>query len=453
VPLSLDSTSHITVAGTETNGIANSDVCVYLSLGNKIVLYQPSTNYLQDIFSPVGGNAEGVTASSIALDFVYAASKSKSGSNANVTLYSSGGSVVTVIPIYVQSSSVPALGDIVANIGMSKLYVSIPGDNRIAVINLNASNSVTYYDIGGKPSRMIVSARTHDVDRYVTFTAKTAYDTVSVSGLTVSVYDASGRVMYTDTTDSSGKVTFILSTLQHYQVVFNQSPNVNVQYDVSPGQTSEYIVRIPFTDLIGLTRWSDVIRPDTASASTRYLLATDFDTGTGHAWMNATLTDTSGGTTSAMFYLYKNGSGLGSSDVLLSSQLDSAAPYAASFSIDGAAGNSYQIVIQANHAEGYYNYSTGLGKTFPGAKWLAGILPQPYYFFLVLGMVLICFSVGTLTKKGLWGIFGSVVGAIFAAGGSGWWSLYLSDEAALTLCGLVFIFSFIMYLTEREKYT
>jgi hypothetical protein len=89
--------------------------------------------------------------------------------------------------------------------------------------------------------------------------------------------------------------------------------------------------------------------------------------------------------------------------------------------------------------------------TFPGPKWLAGVLPLNWYFWIAFGIVIIFFSVGTISKKGLFGVFGAVSGAIFTQ--AGWFSLYLPDAAALSAVGVVFILSIVMFFTEREKYT
>lgn len=288
--------------------------------------------------------------------------------------------------------------------------------------------------------------------RYVTFTTKTAYDTITLSGINVTIYDSVNRMMYSSVTDSAGSVVYMMNTKNLYKLLFNQTPNVNNWYNVTPGDITGFIVRIDFSQIIGLTSWTDVVLPDTASAVSHYTIDHPFDVGTGAGYMNSTFSDDSGKTSSVGFLLFKNGSLLGDSMVYVSGQLDASPPYAANFSIPAAAGNNYQIVIRANQTGGgYYNYSTGLAWQFPGPKWLNGILPLNWYFWIAFGLMMIMFSVGTVAKKGLFGIFGAVVGAIFIP--AGWFSLYLPDYVALPLVGLVFILSVILYITEREKYT
>jgi hypothetical protein len=289
------------------------------------------------------------------------------------------------------------------------------------------------------------------VTTLVQFRTVTAYETLSVPDINVSVYDTSGRLLYTATTDDRGVAPFYMNPAVRYNILFNQTPNINQWYNITP-TASSYNVPLPFTDVLGLTRWSDRVLDTEESYKIAYTLATSFNSTSGHGWMNMTYTDPSSQTSSHGYFLYQNNTNPGESPLLVNSSLVSAASGGVNFSIAGAAGNSYYAVIKANQTGGaIYQYTTGLSKTFPGPKVLAGVFPLSFYFWLGWLPVFMLYATGTITKKGYVGVFGMAAGYIFTHWG--WYSIYIPDAAAYLAIGFGFILSIVMIFVERERHT
>jgi hypothetical protein len=420
---------------------------------SKIYQYDPATDTFTSIWT-YGEQPFSITYDRLSYSlYVGFWNSSTSSTNVSKLEYYNSGSIdwnVTISP----ATTWPMYMELVQS--GAKIYGSMDDSTGVGVLDILTLNMSKRVSTGGVTAGVItvnVVSGAGTGMQYVTFTTKTAYNTMSVGGLNVTVYDNANRLLYSGVTDDTGSCAFYLSALLQYKLLFNQTPNVNTWYNLTPSKTS-YIVSIPFTDLTGLTSWSNVILPDAASNVARYTIDHPFNATSGAGYMNATYTDSASQTTTVGFFLYKNGTeiGTGNSTVLVDSSLDESAPFLCNFSIASAAGNSYQILILANQTGGeQYNYSYGLGYTFPGPKWLSGVLPLNWYFWIAFGIVLIFFSVGTISKKGLFGVFGAVSGAILTH--AGWFSLNLPDAIAFSVCGVVFILSIVMYFVERERYT
>lgn len=334
----------------------------------------------------------------------------------------------------------------VSNTG--NLYVG-HGTN-ISVYNGNTNTHIAdLIPNHGQPYHMAFIIPSYELysSHLVTFYTKTCYNMLAVTGVNVSIYNSDGQFLYSGVSDSNGVVAFTLLSNAQYSVLFNQSPNINQWYNITPTGSS-YTAPIPFSQVVGLTRWSDTMFNATVEYQTSWSLSHTYNSTTNAAWMNSTYTDVTAST--AGFFLYKNGS-FGGTDSLVDQSLDSSAPYMANFSIASATGNSYYIVIRSNTTNGQKNYSSGLACTFPGPKVLAGVFPSDWYFWLAWSFVLIFYTVGTITKKGLFAIFGAVAGAIMV--NWGWYSLVFPDYIAYPAIGLTFIIAIIVTLQERERYT
>jgi YVTN family beta-propeller protein len=284
----------------------------------------------------------------------------------------------------------------------------------------------------------------------VTFTAKTGYRTLAVTGLNVSVYDNStGTLQYSGVTDSTGSVNFVLTPTTKYNVLFNQSPNINTWYYVTPTFTG-YIVDIPFGQVVGLTSWSDMIyNPPGEEIS--WKLAVTYNTTTGAGSIAPTYNDT-GTVNSVTFSFYQNATSFGGADILLENQSPvGSGSWTFTENLASATGNNYYVIITVVKPSGTFSYVSGLGYTFPGPKVLAGVFPSDWYFWLAWGICLCFYGVGTVTKKGLFAIFGAVIGFILAKWG--WYSLVFPDVIAYTAIGFTFIIAVVVTLIERERYT
>jgi YVTN family beta-propeller protein len=384
-----------------------------------------------------GGGQQGISVNSSG--YVYRSDYT----NGNITIFKPDNSILVNITGFWRPEG------IICNNYNKTVFVA---DNAAGLIYvIDGATVIGSIRVGNRPYRVSIGTQAITAAGLVQFRTVTAFSTMSVTNVNITVYDSYNQLLYSDITDERGVSAFYLNPTVKYNILFNQTPNINQWYNITPTQSS-YLVSIPFDQVLGLSSWSDTFLPDEASSVARYTIDHPFNSTSGAGYMNATYTDSSGLTTSAGFFLYKNGSVVGDTITLVDSLLDSSEPYMCNFSIAQAAGNSYQIVILANQTGGaQYSYSQGLGYRFPGPKWLSGVLPLNWYFWIAFGIVLIFFSVGTISKKGLFGVFGAVSGAILTH--AGWFSLYLPDAIAFSVCGVVFILSIVMYFVERERYT
>jgi hypothetical protein len=101
--------------------------------------------------------------------------------------------------------------------------------------------------------------------------------------------------------------------------------------------------------------------------------------------------------------------------------------------------------------DGTHTYVSGLAYTFPGAKVLAGVFPADWYFWIGWAVCLCFYAVGTVTKKGLFAVFGAAMGFIMAKWG--WYSLVFPDTIAYLAIGFTFIIAVVVTIIERERYT
>jgi hypothetical protein len=116
-----------------------------------------------------------------------------------------------------------------------------------------------------------------------------------------------------------------------------------------------------------------------------------------------------------------------------------------------ATGNSYYVIITVVKPDGTFTYVSGLAYTFPGPKVLAGVFPADWYFWIAWGAVLCFYAVGTITKKGLFAVFGAAMSIIMAKWG--WYSLVFPDTIAYLAIGFTFIMAIVVTIIERERYT
>jgi YVTN family beta-propeller protein len=338
--------------------------------------------------------------------------------------------------------------------GSNGVYVGMLLDNKVCHIDANGS-IIGYIATGNYPYDVEIGniMATGAGMQYVTFQTKTLLDTLSVSDVNLTVYDASNRLLYAGLTDGAGSCTFYMSGVQNYRVLVTQGESIYQWYNVTPAAGS-YVIRLAFADVIGITRPQDEMVDTEELGQALYTFEHSYNSTTGQGWMNATYSGTKARSASSVgFALYRNGTELGGSDVLVESVLDSSAPFENDFSIASATGNSYYVKMTVNETGGgTRKYAIGLSHTFQGPKVLANVMPADWYFWLAWGIVLSLYAAGTVTKKGIIGVLGAAMGMMFV--NWGWYSLVIPYDALMyAAIGFTFILSIVMTMIERERYT
>jgi YVTN family beta-propeller protein len=340
--------------------------------------------------------------------------------------------------------------------GADGVYVAESYNNTVVHIASNGT-VLGYISVGAWPLDINIG-NIIGVDssmQYVTFTTRTLGDLLTVSQVNLTIYDNSNRLLYGTSTDDAGTATFYMSGVQQYRIHVNQSPNVDFDYNVMPSQTG-YVIRISSADvagnIFGWTSDTGTNAPETPGqpSGSAYTWSTSYNPEDGSADITVTY---SRAAASVLFNLYRNATEFGGEDVLDDTATVNTPPFTHTFHIADATGRGYYVIMTVTGTPtGTTVISQGLAKVFPGPRVLTGVLPDDWFFWLGWGTILLLLTAGTVTKKGLFGVFGAVLGSIFT--NWGWFSLVLNIDAVwYAIVGFCFIVSIGMMLGERERYT
>lgn len=377
----------------------------------------------------------------------------------NISVYTAMGGWQKNITIpRVETTQMPAVGSFKMVSGGSKIYASMGFDNRVAVIDLNNSTIRYYLAMGNKAGVIVVgSIRGTDAGmQYVTLYTKTAFDTILLENVGVTIYDDAGRFIYTGKTDASGAATFYMSALQPYKIRFNQSPNINLWCNITPSSQT-YVIRIPVAQVLGIGNLADQFLNQTQQANIAYNVTSNLNVSDSVATFNCSYSDGNLLTTAITFSLYVNNSTVnGGNASLVSSTTIAGSSGLANFSNPNGAGKSYYVLFNTSQTTGT-NKTYYVGMTTPGPKWWGGILPLQWYWWFAFIPIFLIMGAGVATKKGLIGICGTVAGFLFLQ--AGWWQItpiagiIMPDLVMGMVLALCLMLSILMMVTEREKYS
>ncbi len=364
------------------------------------------------------------------------------GGTARIAIFNQAGSLLSNI-----TAGYTPTGLVYNNLNRT-LYVCGYSDNLLYVITPDNTTSIGTLMVGNRPIRVLIATQASPATQLVQFKL-TTLGFIGLSDVPCSVY-YNGMLTYTGITDNSGIVSFYMNPISTYNLIFNSTKNgVYVNVNIAPANTF-YSFDVPFDAIIS-AQLGNVISPQVLGNNSQiiYTQSAWLNKTTGTGYINGTYSDTGAGTDIITFQLYQNNSTTTYNPVPIASKTIQGMGGSYNFTVPNAAGNSYYVQYNAALDTGS-NMTFYQAVTFPGPKWLAGLFPLEWYFWLGFVPVLFILGAGTVTKKGWLGLVACVGSALFTIGG--WYQLYVPDVAMWMAISFAFLFSIGMIIIEGTRY-